>query len=36
MRQIPRLEFHPDASIAEGDRVLTLLRDLEPEPEADR
>ncbi len=36
MRQIPRLEFHPDVSIAEGDRVLTLLHDLEPEPEADR
>lgn len=31
MRQIPRLEFHPDASIAEGDRVLTLLRDLDNE-----
>jgi ribosome-binding factor A len=36
MRQVPRLEFHPDASIAEGDRVLSLLRDLDAETEADR
>lgn len=36
MRQVPRLEFHPDASIAEGDRVLTLLRNLDQKPEAGR
>jgi ribosome-binding factor A len=36
IRHIPRLEFRADESIADGDRVLKLLRDLHPAEDEDR
>ncbi len=36
IRHIPRLEFRADESIADGDRVLKLLRDLDAAEDEDR
>jgi ribosome-binding factor A len=36
IRHIPRLEFRADESIADGDRVLKLLRDLDAPEDEDR
>jgi ribosome-binding factor A len=36
MRRVPRLEFKADDSIASGDSVLRILRDLETEEDPDR
>jgi ribosome-binding factor A len=36
MRRVPRLEFKADDSIASGDSVLRILRDLETDENPDR
>jgi ribosome-binding factor A len=36
MRRVPRLEFKADDSIASGDTVLRILRDLDTDQDADR
>ena len=36
IRKVPRLEFRPDDSMASGDAVLRIIRDLETDEDVDR